>query len=76
MALVFWIPSFEEFQNDWEHMDELSKSLYQTAIACPEFAGESGRRWEAISGYMRRMGINPQPFDFNELVENLTSDTI
>lgn len=68
------LPTFSEFSEQWKNMDELSKSLYQTALSCPELAGESGRRWEVISGYMRQMGINPQPFDFNELVENLESD--
>lgn len=70
------IPSFSEFVKMWEDADELSKSLFETALACPSLMGEHGRRWDVISGYLQRLNITPEPFDLKELVENLRSDDI
>lgn len=66
------IPSFSEFVKMWEDADDLSRSLLETAAACPQLVGIS----DTIRGYLQQLGVTPEPFDLNELVENLTSDDI
>lgn len=73
-AILPTIPSFEEFQNDWEHMDELSKSLYQTALSCPELVGADGRYWQTVSDYLKRMGYTAEPFSIDQILASLESD--
>lgn len=52
-------PSFAEFVEKWEHMDQLSKSLYEAAMSVPELVG-TPRHWPTIQDYLRRMGIDPE----------------
>lgn len=66
------IPSFAEFEAEWEYMDDLSRSLYQCAVACPQLVEAS----DTIRGYLKRLNITSEPFDLNELVQSLTSDDI
>ena len=68
------IPSYDQFVAQWKEMDGLSRSLYEFALSAPDYAGESGRRWETIAGHLRDMGVTPPPFDFSGLIENLESD--
>lgn len=68
-------PTFEQFCEEWEHMDSLSRSLYETALVCPEIAVAGGRYWATIKPYLLQMGLQPMdPFSLKELAKELTSD--
>lgn len=68
-------PTYEEFLEKWERMDALSRSLYETGLACPEIAGASGPYWEAVRGHLERMGVQaPEPFTISDVLEDLHSD--
>ncbi len=64
-------PTFEEFLKAWADMDELSKSLYETSVACPELTGATGPYWDAICGHLARMGIAPEPFTLESMLEDM-----
>ena len=66
-------PSFNEFKESWETMDELSKSLFELALSDPQLAGRP-RHFETLAGYLRRLGVNPEPIDTKSLIESLESD--
>lgn len=68
------IRNFEEFAEIWADMDELSKSLYEFALNCPEYDG--GRNWEVIRGYLLRVGLQPpgEPFSLKAIAAELKSD--
>ena len=58
-------PSFNEFKESWETMDELSKSLFETALSAPDLVGVP-RNFELLKGYLRRLGVQaPEPIDEN-----------
>lgn len=59
-------PTFAAFSDSWAHMDPLSKSLYETACACPELVG-TPRHWPTIRNYLHRMGVDPEPFTMEGL---------
>ena len=69
------LPTFEQFKGEWERIDELSKSLYETALSCPELVGADGKYWETISSYLRKMGVEVEPITLEKLLEELESDT-
>lgn len=56
-------PTFEQFQNMWADLDELSKSLYLLQAENPENIellnpDESSRQFaQTISAYLQRMGL-------------------
>ncbi len=64
-------PTYEEFVKQWADMDELSKSLYATGIACPELIGATGPYWQAVRNHMERMGIQPEPFTLESILEGM-----
>ena len=66
-------PSFQEFKESWEKMDELSKSLFETALSAPDLIGVP-KHFETLAGYLRRLGVNPEPIDTKNLIETLKSD--
>lgn len=69
-------PTFEQFREEWERMDGLSKSLYEMELACPELAEKNGKYFETIRPYLLQMGIIPgEQFSLKELAKELTSDT-
>lgn len=61
-ALVRPLPTFEQFREEWEHLDGLSKSFYETALSYPELIGATGRRWDIIRSYLQQMGV-PSPLE-------------
>ena len=66
-------PSFNEFKESWETMDELSKSLFETALSAPDLIGVP-RNFELLKGYLCRLGVNPEPIDAQSIISTLTSD--
>lgn len=66
-------PSFNEFKESWETMDELSKSLFETALSAPDLIG-APKHFETLAGYLRRLGVNPEPIDTQSLISTLTGD--
>lgn len=64
-------PSYVEFLKAWADMDELSKSLYETSVSCPELTRASGPYWEAVRAHMERMGIQPEPFTLESILEGM-----
>ena len=66
-------PTFQEFKESWEKMDELSKSLLETALSAPDLIGVP-RNFELLKGYLRRLGVNPEPIDTQSIISTLTSD--
>ena len=66
-------PSFQEFKESWEKMDSLSKSLLETALSAPDLIGVP-RNFELLKGYLRRLGVNPEPIDTQSIISTLTSD--
>ena len=66
-------PTFQEFKESWEKMDELSKSLFETALSAPDLIGVP-RNFELLKGYLRRLGVNPEPMDTQSIISTLTSD--
>lgn len=68
------LPTFSELSEQWKNMDELSKSLYQTALSCPELVGADGKYWEVVSGYLQRMGYTAEPFSIDLILASLESD--
>lgn len=68
-------PTFEQFRHEWQRMDSLSKSLYETALSCPQLVGADGRYWETIKSYLLQMGITPELIDLDEILAGLESDT-
>ncbi len=66
-------PSFNEFKESWEKMDSLSKSLLETALSAPDLIGVP-RNFELLKGYLRRLGVNPEPIDTQSIISTLTSD--
>lgn len=64
-------PSFEEFFRKWGNMDELSRSLYEVTAACPGLTGATGPYWETVRGHMARMGITPEPFTLEDILEDM-----
>ncbi len=64
-------PTYAEFVKQWADMDELSRSLYTTGVACPELMGSSGPYWEAVRSHMERMGIQPEPFTLESILEGM-----
>lgn len=66
-------PTFQEFKESWEKMDSLSKSLFETALSAPDLIGVP-RNFELLKGYLRRLGVNPEPIDTKNLIESLESD--
>ena len=67
------IPTFEEFQEEWEHMDSLSQSLYLHDVAAQENAGD--KFLLKIGAYLAQMGVEmDNPFSLREMARELTSD--
>lgn len=66
-------PTFQEFKESWEKMDGLSKSLFETALSAPDLIGVP-KHFETLAGYLRRLGVNPEPIDTKSLIESLESD--
>ena len=50
-------PSFSEFLETWKDADELSRSLYEAALCCPELAADI-RHWNTIRDYLFRLDVN------------------
>ncbi len=70
-------PTYAEFVEAWGHMDELSKSLLETGLACPELIGATGPYWNAVKDHLERMGVpSPEPFTLADVLETLTSDEV
>ena len=70
------IPSFSEFAKMWKDADELSRSLYEAALCCPELAADI-RHWNTIRDYLFRLDVNAsEPFSLEELAADLRSDDI
>ncbi len=70
-------PTYSAFLEAWGHMDELSKALLVTGLACPELIGASGPYWNAVKGHLERMGVPiPEPFSLADVLETLASDEI
>ncbi len=67
-------PTYAEFVKQWADMDELSKSLYETSVACPELTGATGPYWDAVKHHIERMGIQPEPFTLESILEGLDDD--
>ena len=66
-------PTFQEFKESWETMDELSKSLFETALSAPDLIGVP-KHFETLAGYLRRLGVQvPEPIDEN-FIKTLKSD--
>lgn len=63
-------PTFEEFAAEWSRADPLSKSLYEAAMSAPELVGVP-RHWPTIKGYLRRLGVQPQEFTLESVVNDL-----
>ena len=66
-------PAFQEFKESWEKMDSLSKSLLETALSAPDLIGVP-KHFETLAGYLRRLGVNPEPIDTQNIISTLTSD--
>lgn len=66
-------PTFQEFAKKWKEMDGLSRSLFELALSDPQLAGQP-RHFELLKGYLRRLGVNPEPIDTQSLINTLTSD--
>ena len=66
-------PTFEQFAEKWKEMDGLSRSLFELALSDPQLAGQP-RHFELLKGYLRRLGVNPEPIDTQSLINTLTSD--
>ena len=63
--------SFEEFQEEWKDMDELSKSLYVTIASCPELVASATLEEKRICEYLERMGIVGSRFLLSDIVQDL-----
>lgn len=69
-------PSFSEFLETWKDADELSKSIYESALCCQQVAANI-RHWDIIKSYLLRMGIEPgDNFDLVQMGKELVSDDI
>lgn len=67
-------PTFEQFREEWGHMDGLSKSLYECALSCPEMA-DGGKYWQTIKTFLLQMGVEPgEPFSLADMAAALQSD--
>lgn len=68
-------PTYEEFAEQWSHMDALSKSLLETGLGCPELVGASGPYWDVVWDHLKRMGVPmPEPFTIDEILQGLETD--
>ncbi len=67
-------PTYAEFVKQWADMDELSRSLYTTGVACPELIGATGPYWDAIRSHLARMGIASEPFTLESILEGMGDD--
>ena len=65
------IPTFEQFQEDWKHMDKLSKALYVLQSECPELFGEMDEYGATIAGYLERMGLLNEKCALADLMEGM-----
>lgn len=62
-------PSFEEFQEMWSRMDELSKALFICHAECPELASSSDGRIKVFSQYLEKMGLVTDHYTINDILE-------
>lgn len=64
-------PTYEEFRQQWETMDDLSKSLFVFWAECPEIFGEVDRYHETIFVYLCRMGLVENRYSLTDIVKEL-----
>lgn len=65
------IPTFEEFQELWPTMDELSQALY---IFDAEYCQET-KYDKTIADYLRRMGVvTGEPKDIGEIAQEMENE--
>ena len=67
-------PTFEQFQEDWKCMDELSKSLFVLYAECPELFGCMDECETVIAGYLERMGLVKEKYGLADLMEGIEDD--
>ena len=68
------IPTFEQFQEEWKNMDDLSKSLFALHAECPELFGGIDERETVIAGYLERMGLVKEKYSLADLMEGIEDD--
>ena len=69
-------PTFEQFAEAWASMDELSKSLLEAGMNCPQLS-DDGPYWRAVKGYLLQMGFTPgDSFDLVRMGKELESDPL
>lgn len=67
-------PSYEEFVRQWADTDGLSKSLFEVGAACPELVGGNDPYMQTIRGHLARMGVQPEPFTLESVLEDMGDD--
>lgn len=65
------IPTYEDFLQKWETMDELSKSLFLFYAECPDMFGTVDRHNKAIFEYLHRMGLVENNYSVTDIVKEL-----
>ena len=64
-------PTFEEFQELWEHMDELSKAVLEGYAGLPEILDSLGEYEKIVIGHMKRMGLVKPQDTLAEIMEKI-----
>lgn len=64
-------PTYEEFLQKWETMDDISRSLYVFYAECPEIFGEVDRYHKTIFEYLHRMGLVENHYSLTDIVKEL-----
>lgn len=69
-------PTFEQFQEEWKHMDGLSQSLYVLYAECPELLGpvSDDSYWPVVIQYIARMGLVQKHQSLSDIVESFESN--
>ena len=65
------VPTYEEFLQKWETMDDISRSLYVFYAECPEMFGEVDRYHKTIFEYLRRMGFVKNQYSLTDIINEL-----